>query len=156
MQVGTSNKWRTETAQNNRRHIRRNAHKNPEIYLGTAAAHPPERPQKPRNPPHHHRGTPAGTLTKTQKSTSSPPWHTGRNARKNPEIHLITAAAHPPERPQKPRNPPHHRWGPSPTAKRGTSCAAAQLARPERHNQCSASTGCEKRQLAIAKTWQER
>jgi hypothetical protein len=101
MEVGTSNKWYTETAS-----------KQP-------AAHPPERPQ-------------------------------------NPAIQLITAAAHPPERPQKPRNPPHHRRGPSPTAKRGTSCAAAQLARPGRHNQCSASTGCEKRQLAIAKTWQER
>jgi hypothetical protein len=101
MEVGTSNKWYTETAS-----------KQP-------AAHPPERPQ-------------------------------------NPAIQLITAAAHPPERPQKPRNPPHHRRGPSPTAKRGTSCAAAQLARPGRHNQCSASASCEKRQLAIAKTWQER
>jgi hypothetical protein len=138
------------------RHTRRNARKNPEIHLITTAAHPPERPQKARNRPHHRRGTPAGTPAKTQKSTSSPLWHTRRKARKNPEIDLITTAAHLPERPQNPRNPPHHHRGPSPTAKRGTSCAAAQLARPGRHNQCSASTGCGKRQLAIAKAWQER
>jgi hypothetical protein len=56
MEVGTSNKWYTETAA-----------KQP-------GAHPPELPQKPRNAPHHHRGTPAGTPAKTQKSTSSPPW----------------------------------------------------------------------------------
>jgi hypothetical protein len=134
MEIGTSNKGHTETAA-----------KQP-------GAHPPELPQKPRNPPHHHRGTPAGTPANTHKSTSSPPRHTRRNARKNPEIRLITIAAHPPERPQKPRNPPHHHRGtpagtpaktqkstssppwPIPDGKATHTCAAAQLARPGRHN----------------------
>jgi hypothetical protein len=73
MEVGTSNKWYTETASKQPAAHPPERPQNPAIQLITAAAHPPERPQKPRNPPHHRGGTPAGTPAKTQKSTSSPP-----------------------------------------------------------------------------------
>jgi hypothetical protein len=88
--------------------------------------------------------------TASKQPAAHPPEHP-----QNPAIQLITTGAHPPvernqkkprnpphhhrgpstggKQPEKPRNPPQHRRGPFPTAKRRTSCAAAQQARPAGH-----------------------
>jgi hypothetical protein len=58
MEVGTSNKWYTETASKQPAAHPPERPQNPAIQLITTGAHPPveSNQKKRRNPPHHHRG----------------------------------------------------------------------------------------------------